>query len=99
MLGDTRPEEQLRNLRQATGQITRTANDAIQAYRRVSSALRAEAEQKDADEAEVARATKELAKARTEMLHALEIAGRRYPWADKADPADEPAQIANDPVA
>jgi len=78
---DPRPEEQLKHLRQATGQITRSANDGIQAYRRVSQALRAEGEHPDADEAEVARATQNLADARARMLTALEAASQRYPWA------------------
>jgi hypothetical protein len=79
--GDARPEEQLKHLRQATGQITRSANDGIQAYRRVSQALRAEAEHADADQAEVTRATQNLADARARMLAALETASQRYPWA------------------
>lgn len=78
---DARPEEQLKHLRQATGQITRSANDGIQAYRRVSQALRAEGEHPDADATEVARATQALADARSRMLEALEAASRRYPWA------------------
>ena len=41
---EERDEERLKHLRQATGQITRSANDGIQAYRRVSQALRAEAQ-------------------------------------------------------
>ncbi|MGH2445581.1 MAG: hypothetical protein ACRDGD_06025 [Candidatus Limnocylindria bacterium] len=87
LVGEPRPEEQLRHLRQATGQITRTANDAIQAYRRVSQALRIESEQADADETEIARATEELSSARAAMLHALEVASRRYPWAEPWKPA------------
>ncbi len=78
---DPRPEEQLKHLRQATGQITRSANDGIQAYRRVSQALRAEGEHLDADETEVTRATQNLADARARMLAALETASQRYPWA------------------
>jgi len=78
---DPRPEEQLKHLRQATGQITRSANDGIQAYRRVSQALRAEGEHADADDAEVTRATQNLADARARMLAALETASQRYPWA------------------
>jgi hypothetical protein len=78
---DERPEEQMRHLRQATGQITRAANDAVQAYRRVSGALRAEASHADADKAELAHARRELAAARAAMLEVLEAASRRYPWA------------------
>lgn len=78
---DARPEEQMRHLRQATGQITRAANDAVQAYRRVSGALRAEASQPDVDPEEIERARRELASARAAMLEVLETANRRYPWA------------------
>jgi hypothetical protein len=78
---EDRDEERLTHLRQATGQITRSANDGIQAYRRVSQALRAEAQHADADAAEVAEATRALADARERMVAALEVASRRYPWA------------------
>jgi hypothetical protein len=86
---DARPEEQMRHLRAATGQITRAANDAIQAYRRVSGALRAEAAHPDADAVEIEHARKELAKARAAMLEVLEAASQRYPWAAPWDPAEE----------
>ena len=70
----------MQHLRQATGQITRAANDAIQAYRRVTQALSAEAGREDADPIEVAEATRELTEARTAMLRAIEMARQRYPW-------------------
>jgi hypothetical protein len=79
---DSRPEEQMRHLRQATGQITRSANDAIQAYRRVTQALVAEKSHADADREETERTRRELARARRAMLRALELASKRYPWAD-----------------
>jgi len=79
---EEREEERLKHLRQATGQITRSANDGIQAYRRVSQALRAEAQHADADALEVADATRALADARARLLAALEAASRRYPWAE-----------------
>ena len=70
---EERDEERLKHLRQATGQITRSANDGIQAYRRVSQALRAEAQHPDADALEVADAeSRALADARARMLTALE---------------------------
>ena len=78
---EDRDEERLKHLRQATGQITRSANDGIQAYRRISQALRAEAAHADADPIEVADATRALADARARMLAALEVASTRYPWA------------------
>jgi hypothetical protein len=81
MLGEERPAEQLILLRQATSQITRSANDAIQAYRRVAEGLRVEAARSDNDPEETARAASELAEARDGMLNALDVASRRYPWA------------------
>jgi septation ring formation regulator EzrA len=84
---EQRDEERLKHLRQATGQITRSANDGIQAYRRISRALESEASQTDADPAEVADATRTLADARKRMLAALEIASQRYPWAEPWKPA------------
>jgi hypothetical protein len=78
---DARPEEQMRHLRQATGQITRAANDAVQAYRRVSGALKAEAAHPEVDAVEVEHARRELAAVHEAMLEVLKSAGERYPWA------------------
>ena len=89
LLREARPEEQLRLLRQTTSQITRTANDAIQAYRRVTEGLRVEAERSDTDPSEAARLSESLAEARTEMLTALEVASQRYPWAKPWRPDDD----------
>ncbi len=85
---DTRPEVQLRHLRHATGQITRAANDAVQAYRRVAGALRAEAAHPDVDDVEIEQARRELADARAAMLDVLKSAGDRYPWAAPFAPSD-----------
>ena len=76
----------MRHLRHATGQITRAANDAVQAYRRVSGALRAEAAHPDVDHEELEQARRELAKARAAMLEVLKSAGDRYPWAEPFGP-------------
>lgn len=84
---ESRPEEQMRDLRHATGQITRSANDGIQAYRRVSQALAAEASHADRDPDEVERTTRDLADARAGMLAALDVASKRYPWADPWEPS------------
>jgi len=89
MLAEARPEEQVRLLRQATSQITRAANDAVQAYRRVSEGLRAESEREDTDPAEAARTAQALSEARSEMLSALEVASKRYPWAKPWRPPDD----------
>jgi hypothetical protein len=79
---EPRSEERLRHLRHATGQITRVANDAVQAHRRVAAALRDEAERPGADVEEIERTAVRLAEARDAMLKALDAASRRYPWAD-----------------
>jgi hypothetical protein len=89
LLAELRPDEQVRLLRQATSQITRAANDAIQAYRRVSEGLQAENERGDTDPSEAARMSETLSTARTEMLEALEHASRRYPWAKPWRPIEE----------
>ncbi len=95
---ELRPEEQLRLLRQTTSQITRTANDAIQAYRRLTEGLRAESERGDTDPAEAVRTGQAIADARSEMLNALEVASRRYPWAKPWRP-DDGAEVSAEPVS
>lgn len=96
---EARPDEQLRLLRQTTSQITRTANDAIQAYRRLTEGLRVESERGDTDPAEAARTGKAIADARSEMLSALEVASRRYPWAKPWRPDDSGVDAVPDDVA
>lgn len=86
---EPRPDEQVRLLRQATSQITRAANDAIQAYRRVTEGLQAENQRSDTDPSEAERMTQTLAAARSEMLEALDVASRRYPWAKPWRPIEE----------
>jgi len=88
LAAEGRAEEQLRHLRHATGLITRSANDGVQAYRRASVAIRAETEREDADPDEVRRATEDLRTARARMLAALEVAGRHYPAATADEPDD-----------
>jgi hypothetical protein len=89
LAAEGRSDEQLRHLRHATGQITRSANDGVHAYRRALVAIRQESEREDSDPAEVERISEQLRTARTRMLAALDIAGRRYPWADAAIVAPE----------
>jgi hypothetical protein len=78
---ESRAAERMRLLRQATGQITRAANDAIHAYRRVTAGLEAECRRADTDPSEVAAMERTLSHARQEMLDVLEVASQRYPWA------------------
>lgn len=79
LAGEERPNERLRMLRDATNQITRTANDAIQAYRRARAAVDAELEMPDGDRAHARKMSAELDRARAEVLEALEQASHRYP--------------------
>jgi hypothetical protein len=86
---EPRPDEQVRLLRQATSQITRAANDAIQAYRRVTDGLEQERQRSETDPSEAARMAQSLATARSEMLEALDVASRRYPWAKPWRPGED----------
>jgi hypothetical protein len=92
----TRPEERLLRLRDATNQITRAANDAIQAYRRVASSIREELAAEHGDKAAAEVMQRHLQRARADMIRVLEVASRRYPWAapwrpDEPDVADAPS--------
>jgi hypothetical protein len=78
---ERRPAERLRMLREATNQITRTANDAIQAYRRASATVHAELALPEGDH-EAARAMRlELEAGRSELLRVLDVTSGRYAWA------------------
>ena len=76
---EQRPEERMRMLREATNQITRSANDAIQAYRRARASVNAELEMPDGDHDHARRMSADLDLARADVLAALEIANKRYP--------------------
>lgn len=82
---ETRPRERMRMLRETTNRITRTANDAVEAYRRASRAVKAELAKPNADVAAATELQAELRAARLEMLRVLDLASRRYPA-----PSDEP---------
>jgi delta 1-pyrroline-5-carboxylate dehydrogenase len=79
---EQRPEERLRMLREATNQITRTANDAIQAYRRARAAVSAELEMPDGDWPHARKMSAQLDLARADVLKALEQTSHRYSWAE-----------------
>ena len=81
---ESRATERLRLLRETTNRITRTANDAIHAYdmgrRAVNAAL-----ERNGPNADAALAMRDrLRAARLELLRALEVTNRRYPWAGAA---------------
>jgi hypothetical protein len=75
---EQRPEERMRMLREATNQITRRANDAIQAYRRARSSVDAELAMADGDWEHARRMSDDLDAARLDVLAALETANLRY---------------------
>jgi hypothetical protein len=78
---ERRPAERLRMLREATNQITRTANDAIQAYRRASAAVHAELASPDGDHDQARAMRRQLEAGRSELLRVLELTSGRYAWA------------------
>ena len=79
LAAETRPAERMRMLRETTNRITRTANDAIQAYGRARRAVDVQIARTD-DQADGALATLDrLRAARLDLLRALEHASHRYP--------------------
>lgn len=79
---ETRPSERLQMIRATTNQITRTANDAIQAYARASRSVRAELLRPGADVAAATDMRTRLDASRASILEVLEVARRRYAVAD-----------------
>ncbi len=90
---ETRDSERMRCLREATNRITRTANDAIQAYRRARRSLDGESA-RDRDSDATREALHRLSAARRDVLAALATAGTRYPV-----PLDAPEQAGEDSAA
>lgn len=92
LANEQRPSERTRMLRETTNQITRTANDAIQAYHRARASVAAELEMENGDWAHAKRMSGQLEVARKDVLSALETARVRYP--NQIDPeADAPIKI------
>lgn len=86
--------ERLRLLRETTNQITRAANDAVQAYRRASRAVNAELEKPNANITAAKEMRAHLGAARRELLGVLDVASRRYPWAgESVSPAIPQADV------
>lgn len=76
---EARPSERLRFVREATVRITRTANDAIQAYRRTRRSLDASVASGNGDGQEVAAMRTRLSTERRALLAVLDKAAARYP--------------------
>lgn len=79
---EQRPDERIRMLREAMNQITRTANDAIQAYRRTRAAVNAELAMPDGDLPHAKRMSVQLDAARQDVLTALAQTRQRYSLAE-----------------
>jgi hypothetical protein len=79
LTAEARPAERLRLLRATTNRITRTANEAIEAYRRAQAAASREKLKPGADAAWLDELMRRLAAARAELLRVLAIAAQRYP--------------------
>lgn len=82
MRNEPRPDERLRMLRETTKQITRAANDAIQAYRRTRAAVHAELQMPDGDREQARQMQLLLDGGRADILRVLELTSHRYSWAD-----------------
>lgn len=93
---ERRPAERLRMLRETTVRITRVANDAVHAYARARHAITAEVARSGGNAAAAAEVRTRLEAARLEVLCALEVAQRRYPWVD-ADTGPAGARGASQP--
>lgn len=76
---EARPSERLRFVREATVRITRTANDAIQAYRRTRRLLDASAAGPTGDPRELTAMQTRLSAHRLALLAVLDTAKARYP--------------------
>ena len=84
-----RESERLRMLRETTNQVTRTANDAIQAYVRLRAALSSEIERPEGDHDAAIEMQRLLREARAEVLKAIETMNERYAWGYAQPDADE----------
>ncbi len=89
---EQRPAERTRMLREATNQITRTANDAIQAYHRARASVKAELEMPEGDHAHAKRMGAQLEVARKDVLVALETTSHRYPSSSRPNSAQKLAR-------
>jgi hypothetical protein len=88
--------ERMRLLREATNQIVRLANDAVQAYGRATRGLRLDDEAGRGSDAGRERMRELLQIARATVLAELEQASHRYPWAGpwKGPPTGETVERA-----
>ena len=99
LTAESRPTERLRLLRETTNRITRTANDAVQAYARARRAINAQLERTEANgNVEAALAMRaQLHAARQDLLRALRAAESRYPWTDALAPEEATGAKTDEP--
>lgn len=83
----------MRLLREATYQITRAANDGIQAYRRVAETIRRELEMERGDRPGAETMNAVLQEAKADLLGALDESSRRYPWAPPWRGGEESSEL------
>jgi hypothetical protein len=93
---EQRPSERMRMLREATNRITRTANDAVHAYRRASRAIKTELERPDANVETAELMRTRLDEARAKVLKALAVANERYPSVEDGGLTEAPSGPAED---
>ena len=86
---EQRPSERLRMLRETTNQITRAANDAIQAYRRARAAVDAELAMATGAHEQAEQMRLSLVTGRAALLAALQETSHRYAWSAPWPPAAE----------
>lgn len=94
LLSEHRESERLRMLRETTNQVTRTANDAIQAYVRLRAALSTEIERPEGDHDAAIEMQRLLREARAEVLKAIETMNERYAWGYAQPEIDDPEDAA-----
>lgn len=82
---ERRATERLQLLRRTANRITRTANDAIQAYGKARRTLDAELERTGGNVEAALAMRARLHAARLDLLRALRVASRRYPWAQSRE--------------
>lgn len=98
LASEHRESERMRMLRETTNQVTRTANDAIQAYARLRTALSSEIERPEGDHDAAVEMQRLLREARAEVLKAIETMNERYAWG-YAQPDDEVEAESDAPAA
>ncbi|HEX6140179.1 MAG TPA: hypothetical protein VF013_06945 [Candidatus Limnocylindria bacterium] len=94
LASEPRATERLRLLRETTNRITRTANDAIQAYAKARRVIDAQLERADGNHELLLATRARLRSARQDLLRAISTANRRYP----SEPDEPGPGLAASPI-